>query len=148
MNAKSVDHLEVLDETRSSIFSNSETVTVLLPGVSYSLQYNFAPARNLLNNDAIVALATDYNPGSSHINNISLIWGFAALNMKMSIEEIISSYTINSAKALGCSETTGSIEVGKKADFAIFKTGSYNDLLYHFGNNLNCMTVKNGSVIY
>ncbi len=148
MEAKSVDHLEVLDENNSQKFSNTETVAVLLPGVSFSLQYNYAPARKLLENDAIVALATDYNPGSSHINNISLVWGLASFNMKMTFEEIISAYTINSAKALNLSENIGSIEVGKAADFAIFNTSDYTNLLYNLGNNLNEMTIKDGNIIY
>lgn len=147
MNAKSVDHLEVLDESGTKLFSNSETVAVLLPGVSFSLKYNYAPARKLIENNAIVALATDFNPGSSHINNISLIWGLAAFNMNMSLEEIISAYTINSAKALNLSDKIGSIEVGKDADFAVFDTNNYSDLLYNFGNNLCKMTIKNGEII-
>lgn len=147
MNAKSVDHLEVLDESGTEKFVDSETVAVLLPGVSFSLKYNYAPARKLIENNAIVALATDFNPGSSHINNISLIWGLAAFNMKMSMEEIISAYTINSAKALNLSDTIGSIEVGKEADFAVFDTNNYTDLLYNFGNNLCKMTIKNGEII-
>ncbi len=148
MNANSVDHLEVLSEEQAHLFNDSETVAVLLPGVSYSLQYSFAPARTLLNNNTIVSLATDFNPGSSHINNISLVWGLAAFNMKMTLNEIISSYTINSAKALGCSNNCGSIEIGKNADFAIFNTHNYSDLLYHFGNNLNCMTIKKGEIVF
>lgn len=147
MNAKSVDHLEVLDESGTKLFSNSETVAVLLPGVSFSLKYNYAPARKLIENNAIVALATDFNPGSSHINNISLIWGLAAFNMNMSLEEIISAYTINSAKALNLSDKIGSIEVGKDADFAVFDTNNYSDLLYNFGSNLCVKTIKKGKVI-
>ncbi|MCB9206606.1 MAG: imidazolonepropionase [Ignavibacteriales bacterium] len=148
MEAKSVDHLEIINSEKTLLFENVETVAVLLPGVSYSLKYNFAPSRHLINNNAIVALATDYNPGSSHINNISLIWGLAAFNMGMSLEEIISSYTINSAKALNLSHQIGSIEIGKNADFSIFNTTDYTDLLYNFGNNLNVKTVKKGKVIY
>ncbi len=67
--------LEVLENTDK--LSNSNTVAVLLPGVSFSLQYSYAPARKLLDNNAIVALATDYNPGSSHINNIKYYLGFS-----------------------------------------------------------------------
>ncbi|MCB9218850.1 MAG: imidazolonepropionase [Ignavibacteriales bacterium] len=148
MEAKSVDHLEIIKSEKTLLFENVETTAVLLPGVSFSLKYDFAPSRQLINNNAIVALATDYNPGSSHINNISLIWGLAAFNMGMSLEEIISSYTINSAKALNLSHQIGSIEIGKNADFSIFNTSDYTDLLYNFGNNLNVKTVKKGKVIY
>ncbi len=146
--AVSLDHLEVLKDNDIPKVAESDSVAVLLPGVSFSLQYNYAPARKLIENNAIVALATDYNPGSSHINNISLIWGLAALKMEMSIEEIISAYTINSAKALKLSDSIGSIEVGKNADFAVFDTSNYTDLLYNFANNLNVMTIKNGETIY
>lgn len=146
-DATSADHLEVLDENETSKFSNSETVAVLLPGVSFSLKYDYAPARKLLENNAIVALATDYNPGSSHINNLSLIWGLASFNMKMTLEEIISAYTINSAKALNLSKNIGSIEKGKNADLAVFNTNDYTELLYNFGNNLNEMTIKNGLIV-
>ncbi|CAG0905071.1 unnamed protein product, partial [Cyprideis torosa] len=144
MGAKSVDHLEVLSDVDK--VANSETVAVLLPGVSFSLQYNYAPARKLLDNNAIVALSTDYNPGSSHINNISNIWGLAAFKMSMKMEEIITAYTINSAKALGISEAVGSIEVGKSADFSIYNAKEYSELLYNFGNNLNVTTIKSGKV--
>ncbi len=68
--------------------------------------------------------------------------------MRMSVEEIISAYTINSAKALGISNSVGSIEVGKKADFAVFQAKDYSELLYNFGNNLNVTTIKNGEIIY
>jgi imidazolonepropionase len=146
MDAKSVDHLEVLENTDK--LSNSNTVAVLLPGVSFSLQYSYAPARKLLDGNAIVALATDYNPGSSHISNLSIIWGLASFNMGMSVEEIISAYTINSAKALGISNSVGSIEVGKRADFAVFQAKDYSELLYNFGSNLNVATIKNGEIIY
>jgi imidazolonepropionase len=147
-DAQSVDHLEIINDDEIQKISKSNTVAVLLPGVSFSLKYNFAPARKLIENDAIVALATDFNPGSSHINNISLIWGLAALNMGMKIEEIISSYTINAAHALSFSEKIGSIEKGKYADFSIFNTKNYNDLIYSIGQNLCSMTIKNGNVIY
>ena len=146
--AKSVDHLEVLDDDGIEKLSTSETVGVLLPGVSYFLQYGYAPARRLIDSNAIVALATDYNPGSSHIMNISLIMGLAAFNMKMTIEEIISAYTINGAKALNLQNKTGSIEINKNADFSIYNTTQYSDIIYNTGTNLNCMTVKNGEVIY
>lgn len=147
-NAVSVDHLEVLVDADIQSLCNSNTVCDLLPGVSFSLDYQYAPARKLIDGNAIVALATDYNPGSSHILNISLIMSLAAIKQKMSSEEIISAYTINAAKSVCVEQKTGSIEIGKSADFAVFDTDTYEDLIYNIGSNLCCMTIKNGNLIY
>ncbi len=147
-SAVSVDHLEVIKDTDIYKFSDSNTVAVLLPGVSFFLDYQYAPARKLIDNNAIVALATDYNPGSSHISNINLVMSIAALKMKMSIEETISAVTINSAKALCLQNILGSIEPGKKADFSVFNCKEYSDIIYNVGKNLNCITFKNGEIIY
>jgi len=121
---------------------------VLLPGVSFFLNYEFAPARKLIDNNAIVALSTDYNPGSSHISNLNLIMSIAAIKMEMTFEEIISSVTINAAKAVQKSHEVGSIEIGKKADFAVFNIQDYSEIIYNVGKNLNVMTIKNGKIIY
>ena len=147
-NSVSVDHLEVIKAEDISIVCNSETVAVLLPGVSFFLNHQYAPARKLIDQNAIIALATDFNPGSSHISSLSLIMSLAVLKMKMTIEETISAVTINSSKALCKEKSIGSIEIGKKADFAVFNTPDYSDIVYSIGRNLNCMTIKNGEVIY
>lgn len=147
-SAISIDHLEVISESDVYKFSGVDTVAVLLPGVSFFLNYSYAPARKLIEKNAIVALATDYNPGSSHIANFNLVMSLAAIKMKMTIEEIISAVTINAAKALNLSSDRGSIELGKKADFSIFEAEDYSEIIYSVGKNLNCMTVKNGEVIY
>jgi imidazolonepropionase len=147
-NAVSVDHLEVIDKNDIQKLGKSDTVAVLLPGVSFFLNHTYAPARKLIDNDAIVALATDYNPGSSHISSLALIMSLAALKMNMTIEETISAVTINAAKALCREEKVGSIEIGKKADFAVFNTTEYANIVYDIGRNLNCMTIKNGNIIF
>jgi len=146
--AVSVDHLEVINEDDIKKFQNTETVAVLLPGVSFFLKYQYAPARKLIENNAIVGLATDFNPGSSHIASLNLIMSLAALKMKMTIEETISAVTINAAKALCREKEIGSIEIGKNADFAVFETEEYADIVYSVGRNLNCMTIKKGNVIF
>jgi imidazolonepropionase len=147
-NATSVDHLEVIKEEDISKFKDVETVAVLLPGVSFFLDYDYAPARELITSDAIIALATDYNPGSSHIANLNFIMSLASLKMKMKVEETISAVTINSAKALERENEIGSLEIGKKADFSVFNTTEYSDIVYSVGKNLNCMTIKQGEIIY
>ena len=146
--AVSVDHLEIIKDEDIPKLSKTDTVAVLLPGVSFFLNHQYAPARKLIEQNAIVALATDFNPGSSHISSLSLIMSIAALKMKMTIEETISAITINSAKALNRERSIGSIEIGKKADFAVFKTSDYSDIVYSIGTNLNCMTIKNGKIVY
>lgn len=147
-NAVSVDHLEVLKEEDLNKFTHSNTAAVLLPGVSFFLDYQFAPARKLIDNDAIVAIASDYNPGSSHIQNMQLIMSLAAIKMKMTIEEVINSITINAAKALMIENRVGSIEIGKQADFAVFDTDDYSEIIYNVGKNLLSHTIKNGNIIY
>jgi len=147
-NATSAEHLEVVNSADVEKLASSDTVAVALPGVSFFLGYQFAPARKLIDKDAILALSTDYNPGSSHIANLNFIMSLAALKMKMSIEETISAVTINAAKALNRNHKTGSIEIGKKADFAIFDTNDYADIVYEVGKNLCCMTIKDGKIIH
>lgn len=147
-NSLSVDHLEMIAENDIQKLNGSDTVAVLLPGVSFFLDYQYAPARKLLDNNSIVALSTDFNPGSSNILDIHFIMSLAALKMGMSAEEIISGVTINAAKALDMSDKIGSIEIGKQADFALFDINDYKDIIYNIGQNLNVMTIKNGEVVY
>lgn len=147
-DAVSVDHLEVMSEKDILNLGKSETTAVLLPGVSFFLNYGFAPARKLIEAGAIIALATDYNPGSSHIADLNLIMSIACLKMGMTIEETISAVTINAAKALNKNNEIGSIEPGKKADFAVLDTKEYADIVYQVGKNINFMTIKNGNVIF
>ncbi len=147
-NAVSVDHLEVLKDSDITKLADTDVVCDLLPGVSFFLNYQYAPARKLIDTGALVALSTDFNPGSSHILNLHFIMQLAALKMNMKIEEVINAVTINTAKSLCRNNTVGSIEIGKKADFAVFDTKEYSDIIYSIGRNLNCMTIKNGEVIY
>ena len=147
-NSTSVDHLEVIKEEDIPKLSNTDTVGVLLPGVSFFLNHKYAPARKLIDTNAIIALATDYNPGSSHISNLHFIMSLAALKMGMTIEETISSVTINAAKALELEEKVGSIEIGKEADFSIINSDEYADIVYNIGQNMNCITIKSGNIIY
>ncbi|MFA3782077.1 imidazolonepropionase [Melioribacteraceae bacterium 4301-Me] len=144
----SVDHLEAVTEEGINKISKSDTAVVLLPGVSFFLDYEYAPARKLIDSNAIIALSTDYNPGSSNIQNLSLIFDLALIKMKMKPEEIISAYTINAAKALDRNKIIGSIEIGKQADFSVFDVENYNEIFYNIGQNTCNMTIKKGNIIY
>lgn len=147
-SAHSVDHLEVINDEEIEKIANSELTAVLLPGVSFFLDYNYAPARKLIDLNATVALSTDFNPGSSHIADFHLMMSLAALKMKMNAGEIISATTINAAKAVGMNNILGSIEIGKQADFALMNAKDISEIIYNIGNNLNVMTIKKGKIIY
>lgn len=144
----SIDHLEVIENEDIIKIAKSDIAAVLLPGVSFFLNYGYAPARKLIDNGAAVALSTDFNPGSSHIQNLNLIMSIASLKMNMSIEETISAVTLNAAYALGISDRTGSLEIGKDADLSVINSDEYADIVYSVGKNLNFLTIKKGKVIW
>ncbi|MBI2417539.1 MAG: imidazolonepropionase, partial [Ignavibacteriales bacterium] len=148
LGAISVDHLEVMDANGIGLLSGSETVGVVLPGCSLFLKCAYAPARKIIDSGGLLAIATDFNPGSSHIPNLPLVLSLGALNMKLTIEEVISAATINAAKVLGRETITGSIEPGKTADLLILDSEEYTDLIYTIGKNMTYMTIKNGNIIY
>ncbi|RPI16319.1 MAG: imidazolonepropionase [Ignavibacteriae bacterium] len=145
--ASSVDHLEVMKESEVQQLKDTGIVACVLPGVSYFLNIQYAPARRFIENDVPVAIATDFNPGSCMTENIQLLMSLAAHKMEMKPEEIINAVTINAAAALCISDRAGSIEVGKQGDVVIFDMPDYNNLLYHFGVNCVESVIKNGKVI-
>ncbi|MBV6477975.1 MAG: Imidazolonepropionase [Ignavibacteria bacterium] len=153
-NAASVDHLEVLqkkDIAKLSIYNKASArkiSAVLLPGVSYFLGIPYQPAREIINGDIPVVLATDFNPGSSMTENIQTVMSLASLKLKMSAEEIINAVTINAAYSLDLENRLGSIESGKQADLLIFDMPSYKFLLYNYGVNNIEQVIKKGRLVY
>ncbi|MBI3017446.1 MAG: imidazolonepropionase [Deltaproteobacteria bacterium] len=135
LNAKSVDHLMAVTEQGISALAHSHTVATLLPGTSFFLGKTYAPARKLIDAGVCVALATDFNPGSSVTQNLLLVGTLAVTQMKLTLSETLSAMTYNAAKGLGQEALIGSIEVSKQADLAFFDIPSYEYLLYHFGDN-------------
>ena len=131
----SADHLEhsTIDEVR--ILRDAGVVCTLLPGTAYTLRLPYPDARMMISEGAIVALATDCNPGSSYSESMPTIMSLACMNMRMSIEEAITASTINGAAALGISDLCGSLEVGKRADIVLYDTPSYKNIVYHYGVN-------------
>lgn len=135
--ALSVDHLEIMTPEDIKALKDSETMPVALPSCSYFLSIPYTPAREMIKAGLPVALATDYNPGSTPSGNMNFVVATACIKMKMTPEEAINAATINGAYAMGVSDTHGSITIGKKANLIITKPiTSYYQLPYAFASNL------------
>ena len=147
-NALSVDHLEELNKEDIEVLKGSNTMPVALPSCSYFLSIPYTPARQLIDAGLPLALATDYNPGSTPSGNMNFVVSTACIKMKMTPEEAINSATINAAYAMGISATHGSITKGKKANLIITKeVPGYNYLPYAFGDNHIDAVIINGKII-
>ncbi|MBO9583704.1 MAG: imidazolonepropionase [Flavobacterium sp.] len=135
--ALSVDHLEVMNPEDIQALKDSETMPVALPSCSYFLSIPYTPAREMIKAGLPLALATDFNPGSTPSGNMNFVVATACIKMKMTPEEAINAATINGAYAMGLSETHGSITKGKKANLILTKPiSSYYQIPYAFGSNL------------
>lgn len=144
-NALSVDHLEELADADIQALKRSQTMPVALPNCSYFLGIPFTPARKILDANLPLALATDYNPGSTPSGNMNQVVSMACIKMKMTPEEAINAATINGAYAMELQEEVGSITVGKRANFIITKeVPSLAFIPYAFGSNLIDSVYING----
>jgi len=147
-NALSVDHLEHSGEDEIEVLLDSETIPTLLPGSALFLGLPDPPARKMIDSGLPVALATDYNPGSSPSGNMKLIMSLGCIKLNMLPEEAINAVTINSAYAMGISETHGSIARGKVANLFITKEmPSYSFFPYAYGSNLIDTIILKGKVV-
>jgi len=135
--ALSVDHLEVMTSEDIEALKDTKTMPVALPSCSYFLSIPYTPAREMIKAGLPLALATDFNPGSTPSGNMNFVVATACIKMKMTPEEAINAATINGAYAMGLSETHGSITKGKKANLILTKPiSSYYQIPYAFGSNL------------
>lgn len=147
-NVLSVDHLEVMKEEDIEALKNSDTIPVALPSCSLFIKIPYAPARKMIDADLPLALATDYNPGSSPNGNMNLVVSLACIKMGMTPEEAINAATINAAYALGIEKTHGSITRGKIANLLITdQVPSYGFLPYSFGNNHISQVILSGKLV-
>lgn len=145
-NAISADHLVASSEEGKARLKNSDTVAVLLPATTFYLDKNdYADARGMLNNGGAIAIATDYNPGSSVINNLQLAMAIAALKLKLSPNEVWNAVTVNAAKAID--SDAGTINEGDKANLMIWDSANHEHILYHFDINHAQKVIKEGKVI-
>ncbi len=145
----SAEHLIGASNQGIEDMAEKGTIAVLLPGTSFNLQKGtLARARKMIEKNVAVAISTDYNPGSCPSENLQLMMTLASLTLKMQPEEVIVGVTINAAAALGIEDKVGSLEVGKKADIAIFDAPNLDYMIYHFGINHTDTVIKNGKIVY
>jgi len=148
LGCASADHLEWIDERGINSLANAGTIAVLLPGAVFNLGLTrYAPARQLIQAGVPVALATDFNPGSSPTPSMQMILSIACTQMRMTPAEAIVAATINAAHSLGRGDRLGSLEVGKQADVVVYDCADYRQIPYFFGVNHASIVIKRGVVV-
>ena len=149
LGAASADHLDYAGDDDIRALATSTTVATLLPGAVFHLGLErYAPARKMIDAGAAVALATDFNPGTSPTYSMQMILSLACSQMRMTPAEAFTAATINGAHAIRSAAHSGSLEAGKNADLVMFNVPDYREIPYHFGVNLVAMTIKRGQVLY
>jgi imidazolonepropionase len=149
LGAASCDHLERVNTADIRALAESRTVATLLPGCEFHMGWkNYAPARKLIDAGAVVAIATDYNPGTCPTLSMPMLLSLACSQLRMSPAEAIAAATINAAYALKRGKRIGSLETGKQADLTVFEVEDYREIPYYFGMQRCWLTMKNGEIIY
>jgi imidazolonepropionase len=147
MNPVSLDHVDHVDEADISQLAQSSMIATLVPGANYFLGLKYPPARKFIDAGVAVALATDFNPGSSPTASMPFVLSLACTQMKLLPTEAISAATVNAACALRLEQTKGSIEPGKNADIAIFNVQDYREIPYWTAANRCALVIAGGAVI-
>lgn len=148
LNAASADHLIAITDKGINSLASSSTVATLLPGVSFFLMLDKkAPARKLIDKGVAVALATDFNPGSSMTESMLFIMQLGVYSLRMTIEEALTAVTLNPAFSLGLDDRVGSLEKGKDMDLILFDAPNYHYIVYHFGVNTVKFVIKKGEIV-
>ncbi len=146
-NALSVDHLEYVGDEEIAVLKDSETMPTVLPGAAFFLNLELSPVRKMINAGLPVALASDFNPGSSPSGNMSFISSLGCIKYNMLPEEVINATTLNTAYAMGISDSLGSIAKGKIANlFITTEAEGIESLPYHFGSDMIETVILNGEV--
>jgi len=149
LGAISADHLEFISLKELDIMKKNGTAAVLMPGVAFFLMNGKYPdARQMINNGNIVALSTDFNPGSCPAYSMQFMIALGCYQMKMTPEEAIVASTVNAAYAIDRLDVCGSLEAGKDADIIILKVSEPAHIPYYFGSNLVCKVFKSGNLVY
>jgi len=148
-DAASADHLDKVSAADVQTLARSATIATLLPGANFHLGLkSYPPARKLIDAGAALALATDFNPGTSPTLNMQFVISLACTQMRMAPAEAIAAATINGACALRRAARLGSLEAGKQADLVVMDVSDYREIPYYFAVNHCLMTVKRGRIVY
>lgn len=149
VGAISADHLMAVSAEGINALVENNVIATLLPGTTFFLgKSTYAPARELINSGITVSLATDFNPGSCHIQSMPFIMTLACMHLGMTVEESFQAVTYYSAKGLELEDKIGSIEVGKSADLIVWGISSLLDIPYYVSNHLIQYVMKNGEVVF
>lgn len=144
----SADHLLSASADGIARLAKADTVATLLPATAFCLNKPYADARGMIDAGCAVALASDFNPGSCFASSIPLLLALGCIQMHMTVEEALTALTLNGAAAVSRASETGSIEVGKRADFLILRYPSYKFLVYNTASNIVERVFKNGKLLY
>ena len=148
LGAASADHLLMISEESMAALAESETVASVLPCTAFCLNKPFAPAKKMIESGCGLALATDFNPGSSFTNSISLMLSLAVLKMGMTLPQALTALTLNGAAALKRADKIGTLEAGKQGDIVLLGYPDYRFLIYHTAKNIVHSVIKNGHLVY
>ncbi len=147
INAVSAEHLIVCPQEGIDSMAKGGTIACLLPATSFYLGATFAPTRDMINAGVPVAVASDFNPGSTPNLNLQLAMNIACFKYRLTPEEVLTAATLNAAAAIGRADKVGTVEIGKQADLLIWNAPSLNYIFYRYGNNLVDTVIKKGKVV-
>jgi imidazolonepropionase len=146
LGAISAEHLITTNQADLEALAAAGTIAILLPTTGFYLSKDFANARGMIDKNIAVAVASDFNPGSSPNFNLQLAMTIACLKYRLQPSEVLTAVTLNAACAIGRGDTKGTVEVGKDADLVIWDCPDLDYLLYRFGNNQARNVVKGGTI--
>ncbi|MGQ0540969.1 MAG: imidazolonepropionase [Blastocatellia bacterium] len=149
LGATSIDHLDAISDDEIKMLASSDTVAIVTPAVNFNFgSSHFADARKLIDSGCAVAVSTDYNPGSAPCPSQPMAMAIACRYQKLLPSEALNAATINGAFGIGLGAKTGSLEVGKRADVLLLRTGDYRELMHEFGGELIDSIIIRGEVVY